>query len=115
MAIGRPLNRDRKSSSVTESQAMALVSDGGIEPLYSADHPACCSVQLVVQARQVRTWPFCLHARREQRQVELREVDQFGAGVLSRSGLHEAFRQLEVLAIARCQNDEIRGHGDDGS
>ena len=35
MAIGRPLNRVRNPSPWTESQAMALVSTGGREPLYS--------------------------------------------------------------------------------
>ena len=80
-----------------------------------ADHPARCLVQLVMQGLEVRPRSRCLDARREQRQLEPCEVDQFGTGLLSRCGLHEAFRQLEVLAIARCQNDEIRGHGDVGS
>ena len=35
MAMGLPLNSARKSSPVTDNHAMALVSDGGIEPLYS--------------------------------------------------------------------------------
>ena len=35
MATGRPLNSMRKSSPCTDSQAMALVSTGGMEPLYS--------------------------------------------------------------------------------
>ena len=72
-------------------------------------------VQLVVQGNKVRTRPCCLDPWREQGQVELGEIDQFGAGVLSCGGLHEAFRQLAVLAIARRQNDEIRGHADECS
>ena len=35
MAMGRPLNRARKSSPCTDSQATALLNTGGIEPLYS--------------------------------------------------------------------------------
>jgi len=35
ITTGRPLNRARKSSPCTDNQAMALVSTGGIEPLYS--------------------------------------------------------------------------------
>ena len=35
IAIGRLLKSARKSSPCTDSQAMALVRQGGIEPLYS--------------------------------------------------------------------------------
>ena len=35
IAIGLPLNNLRKSDSCTESQAIALLNTGGIEPLYS--------------------------------------------------------------------------------
>ena len=72
-------------------------------------------MQLVVQGDKVRAGPCCLDPWREQGQVELSEIDQFGAGVLSCGGLHEAFRQLPVFAIARRQNDEVGGHGDEGS
>ena len=72
-------------------------------------------MQLVSQGDQVRPRSYGLAPWCQQGQVELREIVQLGAGLLIGCGLHEAFRQLAVFAIARCQDDEVRGHGNGGS
>ena len=80
IAIGRLLKSARKSSPCTDSQAMALVRQGGIEPLYSGaqitQRGGCLELGFERGNRSRRA--LRLSSGGEQGQVDSREIEQVG-------------------------------------
>jgi hypothetical protein len=85
---------------------MALVSTGGIDPLYSG---AQINQRLALQVRQGGGDPGRLGPWREQGQRDGGEIEQVGALAPGGGGIGEALRQLKVLAVAGGDQQEIRG------